>query len=128
VVKQKKDGALALLESITEREMATIDKSGQRRKELVEPLTNYFVGRLQKDINGGNTVLGGIITGVSREKDLNDMLHRNAFSGGFDFLHFWKKKTWYIRGNIVFSHVNGSKEAILNTQTSFEHLFQRLDA
>ena len=126
--KTKKGWSIGVLESITEREMATIDKSGERRKELVEPLTNYFIGRLQKDINGGNTVVGGIITGVSRENGLNDMLHRNAFSGGFDFLHFWKKKTWYFRGNIIFSHVNGTKEAILNTQTAFEHLFQRSDA
>ena len=126
--KTKKGWSIGVLESVTEREMATIDKSGERRKEVVEPLTNYFVARLQKDINAGNTVLGGIITGVSRENDLNDILHRNAFSGGFDFLHFWNKKTWYIRGNIVFSHVNGTKEAILNTQTSFEHLFQRSNA
>jgi hypothetical protein len=42
-----------------------------------------------------------------------------------DFVQYWKKRTWYLRGNIVFSHVEGSKEAILATQTSFEHLFQR---
>ena len=33
-----------------------------------------------------------------------------------------------MRGNVVFSHVQGTKEAILNTQTAFEHLFQRTDA
>jgi hypothetical protein len=123
--KTKKGWSIGVLESVTQREMATIDKAGQRRKELVEPLTNYFVGRLQKDIKAGNTVLGGIFTNVRREDGLDDILHRNAYSGGFDFLHFWKSRTWYIRGNIVFSHVQGSKEAILKTQTSFEHLFQR---
>lgn len=56
------------------------------------------------------------------------MLHRSAYSGGVDFLHYWKSRTWYIRGNMVFSQVQGSKEAILNTQTSFEHLFQRAGA
>lgn len=121
-----KDGwSIGVLESVTQREHATIDKAGQRREELVEPLTNYFVGRLQKDIKAGNTILGGIITNVRREDGLDDILHRNAYSGGLDFLHFWKNRTWYIRGNVVFSHVQGSKEAILNTQTSFEHLFQR---
>jgi hypothetical protein len=94
----------------------------------VEPLTTYFVGRLQKDIKAGNTIIGGIITGVNRENGLNDILRRNAYSGGFDFLHYWKNRTWYIRGNVVFSHVQGSKEAILNTQTAFEHLFQRTGA
>jgi Domain of unknown function (DUF5916)/Carbohydrate family 9 binding domain-like len=126
--KTKKGLSIGILESITEREMATIDYGGQKRKELVEPLTSYFVGRLQKDINAGNTIIGGIITGVNRENGLNNILHREAYSGGMDFLHYWKNRTWYLRGNVVFSHVQGSKEAILNTQTAFEHLFQRTGA
>jgi len=123
--KTRKGVSIGILESITEREMATVDNNGQKRKELVEPLTNYFVTRVQKDFKAGNTVLGAIFTGVNREKGLSDILHRNAYSGGIDFLHFWKDRAYYIRGNIIFSHVNGSKEAIYNTQTSFEHLFQR---
>ncbi|HEV8285341.1 MAG TPA: DUF5916 domain-containing protein [Chitinophagaceae bacterium] len=123
--KTKKGLSIGILESITEREMATIDNAGQKRKELVEPLTSYFVGRLQKDIKAGNTIIGGIITAVNRENGLNDILHRSAYSGGLDFLQYWKNRTWYIRGNIVFSHVQGTKEAMLNTQTAFEHLFQR---
>ncbi|MEP7165431.1 MAG: DUF5916 domain-containing protein [Ferruginibacter sp.] len=123
--KTKKGWSIGVLETVTEREKATIDSSGKRRKELVEPMTSYFVGRLQKDINGGNTILGGIFTAVNREHGLDDILHRSAYSGGFDFLHYWKKRTWYVRGNVVYSKVNGSKEAISNTQRSFEHLFQR---
>ncbi|QMU28661.1 DUF5916 domain-containing protein [Adhaeribacter radiodurans] len=126
--KTKKGWSIGVLESITQREIATIDHDGQRREELIEPLTHYFVGRLQKDIKAGNTILGGIITGVNREKGLSDQLHRNAYSGGLDFVQYWKERTWYIRGNVVFSQVQGTKEAILNTQTSFEHVFQRPDA
>lgn len=126
--KTRKGWSIGVLESITQREMATIDKSGTRREELVEPLTNYFVGRLQKDIKSGQSVIGGIITAVNREKGLSDFLHRNAYSGGLDFLHQWKGRTWYLRGNVVFSHVQGTKEAILNTQRAFEHLFQRPNA
>lgn len=126
--KTKKGLSVGILESITQREWATIDKNGSRRKELVEPLTNFFVTRLQKDYKGGNTIFGGILTGVNREEGLSDRLHRNAYSGGLDFLHFWNNRTWYIRGNVVFSHVNGSKEAISRTQHAFEHLFQRPDA
>ena len=126
--KTKKGVSIGILESVTEREMATIDDHGQQRKEMVEPLTNYFVARVQKDIKSGNTVLGGIFTAVNREEGLSDILHRNAYSGGLDFLHFWKNRTWYFRGNVVFSNVNGTKDAILNTQTSFEHLFQRPNA
>jgi Domain of unknown function (DUF5916) len=120
--------SIGILESVTEREMATVDNNGQKRRELVEPLTNYFVARAQKDFNGANTVFGVIFTGVNREKGLSDILHRNAYSGGLDFLHYWKNRNYYIRGNVIFSHVNGTKEAIYKTQTSFEHLFQRTNA
>ncbi len=126
--KTKQGWSVGILESVTQREFASIDFNGQRRREVVEPLTSYFVGRLQKDIDGGNTVLGGIITSVNRENTLNDMLHKSAISGGLDFLHFWKNKTWYVRGNVVFSNVAGSKETIANTQMSFEHLSQRINA
>jgi hypothetical protein len=126
--KTKKGLSIGILESLTQREMATIDKNGERREELVEPLTNYFVGRVQQDIKGGRSVIGGIIAGVQREEGLSDVLHRSAYSGGIDFLHQWNKRTWYVRGNVVFSHVSGTNRAILNTQTAFEHLFQRPDA
>ena len=68
------------------------------------------------------------MTAVNRENGLGELLHKSAYSGGLDFVQYWNKRTWYIRGNIVFSHVEGSKTAILNTQTAFEHLFQRNDA
>lgn len=123
--KTKKGLSIGILESITERELATIDNNGQKRRQMVEPLTNYFVGRVQKDIKQGNTIIGGIFTAVNREKGLHQFLHRSAYSGGVDFLQYWKNRTWYVRGNLVFSHVQGTKEALLITQTSFEHLFQR---
>ncbi|MEO6252641.1 MAG: DUF5916 domain-containing protein [Ferruginibacter sp.] len=126
--KTKKGWSIGILESVTEREKAIIDNNGKQRKEVVEPLTSYFTGRLQKDINGGNTIFGGIFTAVNREHGLDNILHRSAYSGGFDFLHYWKNRFWYVRGNVVFSNVNGNKEVILRTQTAFEHLFQRPDA
>ena len=126
--KTKKGWSIGILEALTERENAVIDNNGKRRKELVEPLTNYFVGRLQKDIKGGNTIIGGIFTAVNREHGLDDMLHRSAYSAGFDFLHYWRNRAWFVKANVVYSNVNGTKEAIYNTQTAFEHLFQRPDA
>jgi len=126
--KTKKGWSIGVLESVTQREVATIDNNGVKRKEMVEPLTNYFVGRLQKDIKSGNTIIGGIFTAVNRENGLDHFLPRAAYSGGMDFLHYWKNRTWFIKGNFVFSHLQGTKEAMLVTQTSFEHLFQRANA
>ena len=126
--KTKNGWSVGLLESVTQQVSATIDDNGSRRAEVIEPLSNYFVSRLQKDFKGGQIVIGGIFTGVQRDNNLNNTLHTGAYSGGLDFLHYWKKRTWYLRGNMVFSHVFGSKEKIYETQTAFEHLFQRTNA
>jgi hypothetical protein len=126
--KTRKGWSIGVLETVTQRELATIDNGGHRSTQLVEPATNYFVSRIQKDSKSGNTIIGGVLTAVNREHGLDNILNREAYSGGFDFLHYWKKKTWYIKGNIVFSHLEGNKASILNTQTAFEHLFQRPDA
>ncbi len=128
--KSKNGFSIGILESVTQSEYAEIDNDGERREELIEPLTNYFVGRVRQDLNEGNTVIGGMLTSVNRKnKDTDlDFLHKDAYSGGFDFLHRWNDQLWYVAGNATFSKVLGTKEAIENTQTSFSHSFQRVDA
>ncbi|AXG69453.1 carbohydrate family 9 binding domain-like protein [Kordia sp. SMS9] len=127
--KTKNGWSIGVLESVTGREFAEIDNNGTRRRELVEPLTNYFVGRLQKDFNDRNTFIGGIFTATNRRLEDNlNFLHRAAYTGGLDFTHNWKDRTYYATGNFVTSHVQGSKEAIAATQNSLTHLFQRVDA
>jgi len=123
--------AIGVLESVTSQRTATIiNGEGDTRKEMVEPLTNYFVGRLQKDFNQRNSYIGGIFTATNREnlpEGLN-FLHDAAYTGGFDFKHQWANRDWYFGGNITMSHVRGSEEAITNTQESITHLFNRIGA
>jgi Domain of unknown function (DUF5916)/Carbohydrate family 9 binding domain-like len=126
--KTKKGWSIGLLESITQPVFAQIDHEGSRREEKIEPLTNFFVSRIQKDFNDGQTIIGAILTGVNRENSLNNTLNTGAYSGGFDFQHYWKNRQWYYRGNVVFSHLLGSKTTIYNTQLAFEHQFQRSNA
>lgn len=128
--KTKKGLSIGILESVTANEKAEIDNSGSRREESVEPLTNYFVGRVQKDFNKGKTVLGGILTAVNRkiENPAIDYLHDAAYTGGVDFKHSWKKRTWYIAAKGTFSNVRGTETSILETQTSSARYFQRPDA
>jgi len=128
--KTKEGWSIGVLESVTAKRYAIIDDNGNRRKEAVEPLTNYFVGRLQKDFNDRNTFIGGMFTAVNRENLTDDLgfLHKSAYTGGFDFKHQWNDKAWYVGGNVNWSHVIGSEEAIQNTQESITHLFQREDA
>jgi len=127
--KTKSGWSIGILESVTGKEYAKIDNNGDRRKEMVEPFTNYFVGRLQKDFNDHNTFVGGIFTATNRDLPEHlEFLHESAYTGGLDFKHQWKDRIWYVGGNIVVSHIKGSTEAILNTQESLRHLFGRVDA
>lgn len=130
--KTKNGLSIAIMESITAKENAEIDLNGQRRHETVEPFTNYFAMRLQKDYRDGDTRFGGMFTAVNRnigDKDPQlDFLHRAAYTGGLDFVHNWKNKTYFVFANMVFSHVRGSKESILDTQESSRRYYQRPDA
>jgi hypothetical protein len=127
--KNKKGFSWAVLESVTQKEYATIDSLGYTRKQVIEPATNYFVSRAQQDINKGNTVAGAIFTATNRKIDdaRLDWLHTQAYSGGVDLLHHWKNRTYYINSKATFSHVKGTSEAIANTQLSSERFFQRPD-
>ena len=123
--------SVGVIESIGNEENAEIDFNGGRRKELIEPLTNYFVGRIQRDLNKGNTIIGAMMTNTNRKlgnSSLNDLLHKNSSSAGIDFKQYFKNKSWVLELNSVFSRVNGNKNAIAETQNSTSHLFQRPDA
>jgi hypothetical protein len=128
--KTKKGLSIGILESVTSREDALIDSVGVRRKETVEPLTNYFVGRVQQDFDKGQTILGAMFTAVNR--DINtpalDFLHTAAYTTGIDFQHNWKERTWYVAGNAEFSSIKGKPISITQAQTSSARYYQRPDA
>lgn len=128
--KTKNGLSVGVLESVTNVENALIDNNGIRSKEMVEPLTNYFVGRLEKDYNKGETVIGGMVTAVNRNitDTLLNFLPESAYTAGIDFSHNWKDRTWYVSGNAEFSYLTGSKEAMICLQRSSARYFQRPDA
>ncbi|MCW8980203.1 MAG: DUF5916 domain-containing protein [Altibacter sp.] len=128
--KTKEGWTIGILESVTDKEFAdVINEDGSEQETLVEPLTNYFVGRVQKDFNDRKSNVGAIFTATHRNMDPNvSFLHSQAYSGGLDFQHNWNERKHYITGKATFSHVRGSAEAITATQTSLTHLFQRVDA
>ena len=136
--KTKNGLSLGFVEAVTAGETAVVDTAGGRIKELVEPLTNFFIGRVQRDFKDGNTIVGAIFTSTNRDADANlwksdvdaamgDYLHKSAYTGGIDFTQFFKEKAWSFNLNTAFSQVNGSKEAIARTQRSSAHYFQRPD-
>ncbi|MBE0676839.1 MAG: hydrolase, partial [Bacteroidales bacterium] len=128
--KTKNGLSIGFIETVTAEEKAEIDNEGTRTFQTVEPLTNYFVGRVQKDNNEGNTIIGGMFTSVNRDltPNLENSLHKSAYSGGFDFTQYFKDKTWMFNVNAALSQVNGSELAIIRSQRSSARYFQRPDA
>jgi len=128
--KTQKGLSIGIMEGITAQESAVQEIKGERSETVVEPFTSYFVGRLQQDFNGGNTVVGGIFTATNRkleETGLDDIVTA-AYSSGVDFIHKWDNQRWQVSGKAMFSNLQGSRESITNVQQSFEHYFQRPDA
>ncbi len=121
--------SLAILESVTAKEKAEIDLNGERRPETVEPLTNYFVGRMQQDFREGNSHLGAMMTAVNRniEDPHLEFMRRQAYAGGIDFSHHFNDRDYRIDANLFASHLRGSEEAIYEAQTASARYFQRPD-
>jgi hypothetical protein len=134
--KTKNGLSLGFLDAVTAEEKAEIDTNGTRTFQTVEPLTNYMVGRIQKDYNSGNTIIGGMFTSVNRNmKDIplvgdesNNLINRlpgAAYSGGLDFTQYFKDKTYMFNVNAAFSQINGTDLAIVRAQRSSARYFQR---
>lgn len=127
--KNKNGFSWGILESVTAIETAEIDSLGYIREETVEPMTNYFVARAQQDINKGNTLIGGMFTATNRkiEDPQLNWLHKEAYTAGLDFTHYWLQRSYFLTSKITISKVKGSEEAITATQKSSERYFQRPD-
>ncbi|MCF8223634.1 MAG: DUF5916 domain-containing protein [Bacteroidales bacterium] len=128
--KTKNGLSIGFLESVTAEVRARVDSAGQRSTDVIEPLTNYSLARVQKDFNKGNTILGGAVTSTIRMLDDTGMeyLHKNATTGGIDFTQYFKDRNYMISTSIYMSHVEGSTDAISRTQRSSARYFQRPDA
>jgi hypothetical protein len=121
--------SIGVLESVTAKERAEIDLDGARRWVTVEPASNYFLGRVQKDYREGETRLGGMVTAANRKIDEAEVefLHESAYGGGADLFHYLGDRSYYVALNVLASRVAGSEEAILRTQTSSARYYQRPD-
>ena len=122
--------SVGILESVTSEVEATIDRNGQRSSQVIEPLTNYALARIQKDINKGNTIIGGMVTSAIRRLDNTGItdLHKNATTAGLDFEQYFRERNYFFRSRFFLSHVTGSTEAIQKTQESSSRYYQRPDA
>jgi hypothetical protein len=123
--------SIGLLDAVTMREEARFrDTSGLDHTATVEPLANYLVTRLKRDLRGGNTTIGAAATAVNRNLDepaLEPLFRKAAYVGGVDWNHAWSNRGWAFDGAFVVSHNIGSAEAIDALQLSPARYFQRPD-
>ncbi len=89
------------LTALTAREYATVDavttdaagaQTVRRTTRLIEPLTSYNVARVQRDVLGGSSNVGGMVTGTLRERDAD------AVTGGVDYNIRWARNLFVWNG------------------------------
>jgi hypothetical protein len=120
---------VGLLDAVTSEEHAdVISTDGVRGTRSVEPRTNYLVARARRDLRAGNTVIGGMITSVSRslgDSSLATFLRSDATVAGVDFEHAWARRLWIVSGELSGSRISGTSHAIAAAQRSSARYYQK---
>ncbi len=93
--------SFGIMEAVTAPEYAQIEKAGNRDEHLIEPLTNYFVGRINQDVLKGNSRVGVITTAVNRQSSTA------AYVSGLDWDLKFAKERYQIGGIVAGSQVEG---------------------
>jgi hypothetical protein len=124
--------SVGVLDAVTREETGRfIDGLGTRHEVPVEPLTNYFVGRVRHESADGNRAVGALFTAVDRRLDdstLSGLLRSSAYLGGVDFNRYWANQSWVFDAFVTGSLVRGNPAAIARTQRSPARYYQRPDA
>jgi hypothetical protein len=122
---------VGLLEAVTGREYARLSGLDPHRDRAeVEPLTNYFVARVQREVK--RVGFGALTTWVAR--DLRDntledtLVSRALVVAGDGYVFLDAKRDWVINGVLAGSQVRGTAAAIDRVQRAPARYFQRPDA
>ncbi len=121
--------SIGVLESVTAEETADVEVGGERSRQIVEPLTSYFAGRVRQDFRGGDTQIGGMVTAVNRQLDGDslDFMPGEAYAGGLDLSHYFSDRDYRFEASLFASQLRGSRQAILDAQESSARYYQRPD-
>jgi hypothetical protein len=124
--------SMGVLNAVSNRVVAPwVDADQVRGRTEIEPLTNYFTGRLRRDLNEGARAFGVIATAVNRNLTtdaLREDLRAAGYSAGVDGKIEWANRAWAVSGALAGSRVNGDSSAIAATQRSSARYFRRADA
>ena len=121
---------VGLLDAVTDKETATFRPPGSTEdsKLEIEPLSNYFIGRLRKDYRGGATRIGAISTLVNRDLNNTDEIQRlrkRAGAVGLDLDHHWANRAYGFNIQTALTNIAGDTAAIRRAQQSSARFYQR---
>lgn len=122
--------SIGVMEAVTAKETGIVYYEDESRDvAVIEPMTNYWLSRIQKDYNDGETSIGGIFTAVNRKLGDTgiDYLHKAAYTGGIDIDHKFLDRKFAFQGAVAFSNVQGDTTALQHTQSSASRYFNRID-
>ncbi|MBM4184243.1 MAG: carbohydrate binding family 9 domain-containing protein [Gemmatimonadetes bacterium] len=124
--------SVGLLEAVSNRaRVPWVDVNAARSETEIEPLTNYFAGRVRRDLDQGTKAFGVLATAVNRNLSaaaLRNELHAAGYSAGLDGQLQWGNRSWALSGALAGSRVTGDEAAIARTQRSSARYFRRVDA
>jgi len=123
--------SIGVFDAVTGREFARVADatSSAPRRVAVEPLSNYAVVRVKRDLGNGSSGFGFMGTSVNRDADAAAFpgVRRSAQFGAFDFYHRWSQNTFQLDGHLGFSSIGGAAGAISDAQMSSARYYQRPD-
>lgn len=121
---------IGILDAVTGRTLADVQRNdGSRLRQEVEPLANYFVGRVKKDYRRGDLVIGAIGTSLTRSLDdaFVPRLTQHAELLGTDWRYQWKNRGYSFMGNVAVSSIAGDARVISARQRNSARFYQRPD-
>lgn len=121
---------IGVMNAVTGSARARVQRpDGSRFTQEVEPLANYFVGRLRKDYQQGNLVVGAIATSTIRDlpEEFEPRLSRHAELVGTDVRYAWKNRMYTLMANVAVSNVVGDPAVIRARHLSSARFYQRPD-
>ena len=123
--------SLGFLEAVTAEESAQTQTGLVRDSVRVEPLTNYLVTRVQRDL-GKRAGVGLLMTATNREL-ADDRMRRSLVGQGYVFgtdgyFFFDKDREWVVTGRLSASDVSGTTTVINGLQLAPQRYYQRPDA
>jgi Domain of unknown function (DUF5916) len=121
---------VGMLDAVTAREKARVFDGTNQLEQEVEPATNYFVTRVNRELANGSLTVGGIVTSVVRSFDdaaLEQRLNKHAEGFGLNTEYWWKNRMYHLIAQGAVTNISGTPAAILRAQHSSARYFQRPD-